>query len=609
MPRRLEKNPDLQKEMTLHTRLLFLSLSCISAVLVLINSIKYGPGVTHDSVAYIHAAKSLIAGNGLAYFGYPSPFIQWPPLYPFLLALTGALHIPVLAAAIAINTLSFGGIVYLSGVWLYRHAQTKHFAFLGATAIMLSPQMHFISRFLWTETLFILLSFLFFIFFEAFLYHGKHKDLLLSALFAALACLNRYTGIALILTGCLFLIFYNYMKNDQDNDKKKWWPRIINVLIFGSLSAFPTVLYLVRNYIVSATFAGLRPAAQVTFFTNIKRTIQTFLSWFLSGDFIHIDLFSSLIKVNIFYTLATVLSLLALMLLTFILLIAFIQILKNRKSSHKHNVVPIKSSPPYRKSSHKHNVLPIKSSPPYRKSSHKHNVLPIKSSPPSNALSPQQPRAEHISASVKTNIRSYGPIFAYIIIFTAQLISSATKVAFDPIGDRYLSPAYVPLFLLSFIILDVTASYFSDQKHMSALISALLVIWLLFPLAATTNQLNTSVRTGAGGLQTDQWKNNTIIQYLNKEKPIGQVYSNNASAVYFLADRSAFSTPKYKGPDMYRLPWFEKEIATNPDAWLVWFGSAESDAVYGPRALAALYELEPVKTFNEGTIYHIGSRK
>ena len=64
------------------------ALAVLGAVLVLAREIRYGPALFPDSLSYLSAAQNLAAGEGLLTVrGFP--FIDWPPLYPLLLAAAG----------------------------------------------------------------------------------------------------------------------------------------------------------------------------------------------------------------------------------------------------------------------------------------------------------------------------------------------------------------------------------------------------------------------------------------------------------------------------------------------------------------------------------------
>src|SRR5687767_6838270 len=73
---------------------------------VLLQSSRWGLGLSPDSVVYIGAARSLLAGHG---FSLPSesalfsPITHYPPLYSSLLAVTGVVAADLLKGAICLN--------------------------------------------------------------------------------------------------------------------------------------------------------------------------------------------------------------------------------------------------------------------------------------------------------------------------------------------------------------------------------------------------------------------------------------------------------------------------------------------------------------------------
>src|SRR5262245_36042527 len=72
------------------------------AVLILAATARYGAGLTPDSGCYVSVARNLAAGRGLVPHS-GSPFVEWPPLYPLLLALPALGGIEPIAAARVLN--------------------------------------------------------------------------------------------------------------------------------------------------------------------------------------------------------------------------------------------------------------------------------------------------------------------------------------------------------------------------------------------------------------------------------------------------------------------------------------------------------------------------
>ncbi len=67
--------------------LLIAAVAVLGAVHILVRTSTHGAAVEWDSVAYLTAAESLAAGDGLRRPGFGVMFVQWPPLFPMLLAL------------------------------------------------------------------------------------------------------------------------------------------------------------------------------------------------------------------------------------------------------------------------------------------------------------------------------------------------------------------------------------------------------------------------------------------------------------------------------------------------------------------------------------------
>ena len=252
------------------TSLAFILLCSFGAgLLVAASSAKYGPGLTHDSAAYLYAAQSLLNGDGFQYFGYPSPYIQWPPLFPILLALGSMAGIGFGIVSTLINSLAFALTVLFAGKWMLENLRFKALA-IGVTCMLfLSVPLLQVSRYLWTEIIFILFFLLVYIEFERFLRQGRYGSLALAALFSALACVDRYAGVTIVFTAALFLLF----------TKKSFIKRITDAAFYCTLSAIPMGIWVIRNYLVSGTLLGVRLPSAFTLRQNIKRSLEAIYTW------------------------------------------------------------------------------------------------------------------------------------------------------------------------------------------------------------------------------------------------------------------------------------------------------------------------------------------
>lgn len=276
--------------------LAFILLCSIGAAAAVALSVAgYGPGITHDSAAYMYAAQSLLNGEGFQYFGYPSPFIQWPPLYPALLALGGLTGLTFRFTSTLLNCFAFALIVFFAGRWMFANFKSRLLSIGGTLLLFLSVPLLRVSEYLWTESLFVLFFLLFYIELERFFQHGKMKSLILAALFSALVCIDRYAGVTIAAAACLFLLF----------SKKGFIKGILHAALYGAITIIPMGGWVIRNYIVSGTLLGVRLPSTFPLKLNIKRTLESVYNWIqpdkllsshVSGPFLNaLKLFSVLV--------------------------------------------------------------------------------------------------------------------------------------------------------------------------------------------------------------------------------------------------------------------------------------------------------------------------
>lgn len=250
---------------------LLLILSLVGVLLVLVNTSRYGAGVWPDQAVYVSAARSLLSGRG--YFQYDgSPFVQWPPLFPTLLASISFGGFDPLNAARCVNAVSFGLIIFVSGLWLLKNIKSLSFVLLGSVAILLSTPLIKVSMFAGTEPLFVFLVLLFLLFIAEYLKSNETLSFVLAAVFAALACLTRYIGVTVILTGFVLLLF---------GQNKTFVRKLRNATMFGLISVLPITAWVVRNYMVSSTLIGERGLSPYTLAQNLNSVLDIMSVWVL----------------------------------------------------------------------------------------------------------------------------------------------------------------------------------------------------------------------------------------------------------------------------------------------------------------------------------------
>ena len=256
-------------------RAVALAAAALGFAAVVLATRRYGPGVSHDSVAYLHASSSLLAGNGFEYFGYRgTPYIQWPPLFPALLAAAGCLGADPVAASRWLNAAAFAAIAGYGGLLLGSSLKHRTCVVAGISLLLFAAPLIEISQYVWTETIFVLLLLASFDAYQRFGRERRTALLAWAAVFAALAWLDRYLGITLVITEAVLLAL----------DKRRLAERLRNVVLYGAIASAPMLIWMGRNYLVSGTLAGVRVPSAFSLSENLKLTAAAFATWLPAGS-------------------------------------------------------------------------------------------------------------------------------------------------------------------------------------------------------------------------------------------------------------------------------------------------------------------------------------
>lgn len=517
--------------------------SAAAALAVVVSGAKYGPGTTHDSAAYMYAAQSVRSGEGFQYFGYPSPFIQWPPLYPLLLALGELAGLSSRLSSTIINSLAFALTVFIAGKWMLHTFRNVILSIGGTLLLLLSVPLLQVSGYLWTEILFVLFFLLLYINLERFFRYGNYGSLALAALFSALACIDRYAGVTIVATACLCLLF----------SKKGILNGIMNAAFYGVISSIPMGAWIVRNYTVSGTLLGVRLPSTYTLRQNIKRTLESIYTWVQPDKLLsqHIGA-SSLSAVKLFTILVPVLIIAAFVI--FMIRRLFIFLSAGKLSEGLKNT-GLKGENTGRADG---------------------TLFPI----------------------------AFFTMFS--VIYIVYLIASATSVAFEPINSRYLIPVYLPMVLSVLAAADLLFSRMKiDAKVTGFSLGLLIILFLVYPAANTAATVLDSWQNGAGGYAAASWREkNGFLKYMQKS---GQYtyYSNNADVVYVMSGIRTYSPPKKSGPYMYGLEQFKAAVDRDENSIIIWFDNAVPQTLYSLEELSMIYKMKEIGYFDYGKIYQI----
>lgn len=237
---------------------------------------QQGIGASPDSVAYIGAARNLVAGRGLSLpFGgwADSPLTQYPPLYPVTLAAAAAAGGNVLGHARWLAALLFAANIIIVALWTAEGMpRTRWLSPVAGAGFLLSPSIASLHLMAWSEPLFLFLGGL-----GLWLLFRARTDptwwpLVLSGLLFGGATLTRYAGLAYTLTGFVALL--------SDTDRK-WRERLLRTGAVGMIAVVPIAIWVIRNQWLFGNATGRTIAFHPVGAADLWLGLNTAADWLL----------------------------------------------------------------------------------------------------------------------------------------------------------------------------------------------------------------------------------------------------------------------------------------------------------------------------------------
>ena len=249
--------------------LLIALLAGLGTAHILVRTATYGAAVGTDSTIFLSTAMNLLAGEGWRDFT-GRPLVNWPPLFPLILAAFGWVGIEPLAAGRWVNAAAFGLTVLAAGCWLRSNLRSRWLVLAASVVILTSlPLSDLASNFL-TDPLFILFTLLTLMQLASFLNRGGRTSLWWAAVFTALAVLTRYPGVVLIGVGVLMLLVRR---------APPLVARLKDSVVFGAVSSIPLVGCLMRVWAISGNLTGWRGASGQSLSDSLSQVADVFRGW------------------------------------------------------------------------------------------------------------------------------------------------------------------------------------------------------------------------------------------------------------------------------------------------------------------------------------------
>ncbi len=233
---------------------------------------RFGLGLSADSAQYIGVARNLTAGVGYLSFD-GSVFASWPPLYPALLALVRMTGVEMLSGAGFLHALCLGCVVFLAARWLAETLESRALAVLGSFLLLLSFPLLSVFAMVWTEALFTVLAMALVFLVAQFAATRRTGWLVGAAIAAAACCLQRYAGVALLVSGATIILL---CASELSLRRRAGLAALL--VCAGGL---PLAAWLVRNVLVSGTLTGPRYVSPRPIWYNLGLALKTYANWFV----------------------------------------------------------------------------------------------------------------------------------------------------------------------------------------------------------------------------------------------------------------------------------------------------------------------------------------
>ena len=251
--------------------LLIAAIALLGVALALARGATYGVALQSDALAFIRAARDLLAGDG---FSAEGGYTTWPPLYPLLLAAASLGIFDPYTVAGPLNAALFGLTIFIVGQWLRHRLQSRFLTLWVCLGMALSIPLATAASYALTETPFILITTLALILADKFLADGKTSSLFWAAAFCALAWQTRHIGVAAaVFVGLLILL--------QRGASLSQKARLLAGL--SIIVALPAALWRLRNYLAAGDLPDNIYHIDNILLTLIKEVFSGLWRWLYSG--------------------------------------------------------------------------------------------------------------------------------------------------------------------------------------------------------------------------------------------------------------------------------------------------------------------------------------
>lgn len=245
---------------------LWLALIAVLGALLLLPNMRYGIGISPDSLAYLAMAEAVQQGGIVQLV--QTGTIHFPPFYGILLALPG---FDPQTTAVGLHALLVALSIGLIGLLIYQTTDANLWATLGGAGVVaMATPIYETHIMLLTEPLFLTLTLTTLWLLGQAMREQQSRWLVLAGVTSGLGFSTRYVGLTLVLTGGLAVLICS---------QRTWRGRILDGLLFSGLAVLPVSLWLFRNTLVTGRSTTSTLAIYPIGMQEITQFLDTLSVW------------------------------------------------------------------------------------------------------------------------------------------------------------------------------------------------------------------------------------------------------------------------------------------------------------------------------------------
>ncbi len=184
--------------------------------------------------------------------------------------------------------------------------------------------------------------------------------------------------------------------------------------------------------------------------------------------------------------------------------------------------------------------------------------------------------------------------------YLAAVVVATTVFVSDPIGDRLLAPAYIPVLLLVLAGLERLGHILGRGRGRAWIprfaVPAVVLLMLVQPLYWGTKIVRSWVANGVGEYTRPVWQESATAAWLRETPPPGRLLSNDPAAVYLLTGLKVEGSPRIDEEPGDRM---------GTGDYLAWFARSHRPFRRPAEELDRRFLLEPVAVLEDGAVLQV----